>query len=194
VLSPTTIRAVRQCLVDVDTRAQQTAPSRLRRQPLLLVLLDKPADTAPGSASKRQVQVLSLPGASARVLAADAPLPQVLHAVAHAIHTDYVARLGPVRAYRRAVWARDHDVRLLACAVLYHDVSISPDEVRPVRRIDAADSDARTYQLTRHPGSAEATVTVTEPGHADQPMATQPALTALVTVLTAAIAPRGSRR
>ncbi len=70
--------------------------------------------------------------------------------------------------------------RLLAWAVLYHDVLAGPGGICRARRVDAVDIDGRVYQITRLRGEAVAVVVLDDQPDPDDTPATQPGLTALL--------------
>jgi hypothetical protein len=70
--------------------------------------------------------------------------------------------------------------RLLAWAVLYHDVLAGPGGICQARRVDAVDIDGRVYQITRLRGEAVAVVVLDDQPDPDDTPATQPGLTALL--------------
>jgi hypothetical protein len=68
-------------------------------------------------------------------------LPQHLHHLAHVLTSAPTTSGGVVRR-----------TPMLAVAVRYTDVTVYTDTVTVDHRIDAVDTDGRTYRLTRHPG------------------------------------------
>jgi hypothetical protein len=69
---------------------------------------------------------------------------------------------------------------VLACAVLYHDISVDDDALQPVRRVDAVDIDDRTYRVTRRPGDRHPVVLIDEQPDPQDTPATLPGLTAVL--------------
>lgn len=72
------------------------------------------------------------------------------------------------------------DSRLLAWAVLYHDLHAAPAGIHEIRRVDAVDVDGRLYQVTRRRDEVFAVVAVDDQPDPDAIPATHPGLTALI--------------
>lgn len=165
-----TTHALTGCLIDAETSAHRALGDTY--PPLLLVLLDRPARHRRNAGDRREIQAVAMPSLSARTLAAPAPLPQLLQALATTI-----TAAGIPRGTRRTTHPAS---RVLACAVLYHDISVDDDTLQPVRRTDAVDIDDRTYRITRQHGDRQPVVLIDEQPDPQDTPATLPGLTAVL--------------
>lgn len=184
-LSFATVHTITGCLVRADARAEHaTGPDTAT----LLVIRERPVARR-GCSVLRQVSVAAYPLADADLTHG---LPAALHALAdtpattppgRGSHPDPSTGAGIV-AHRMPPLSGGPG-RLLAYAVLYPDPIPGPHALGTPRRIDAVDTDARVYQLTRHPGDPCPVVIVCDhPAPGDAP--------ATVTGLTALLAATGS--
>jgi hypothetical protein len=87
----------------------------------------------------------------------------------------------------QAITAADTDARLLATAVRYDDLAINTDPngsaITPVRRVEAVDTDGRSYQVTRLPGEHHGVALVDDQPQPDDVPATHAGLHALLGIL-----------
>ena len=181
-LSFATVHTITGCLVRADARAEHAAGPDTAT---LLVIRERPVAGRRGCGVLRQVSVAAYPLADAYL---SHGLPAALHALADTLaapppgssgHPDPSAGDGTVADRMPPVSGGPG--RLLAYAVLYPDPTLGPHALGTPRRIDAVDTDARVYQLTRHPGDPCPVVIVCDhPQRRDAP-ATVAGLTALLT-------------
>jgi len=182
VLSFDTTHAITGCLLDADTHA--TADG-FRGPPVLLVLHDRPLAPA-GRRQLRQIRAVAFPLDPRDVAAHTQGIPGLLTDLAAALTdtpTDAAAAVADpdLAGFTDAVVHTAPDSRLLAWAVLYHDLHAGPAGIREIRRVDAVDVDGRVYQLSRLHGEPGAVVVIDDQPDPAATPATQPGLAALLT-------------
>lgn len=181
-----TTHALTGSLIDAETSAHRALGDN--HPPLLVVLLDRPARHRGDATNQREIHAVALPVLSAQTLAAPAPLPDLLQALSTSI-----AEAGLPRGMRRPTRTT---ARVLACAVLYGDISVDDDALQPVHRVDAVDIDDRTYRITRVHGDRHPVVLIDDQPDPHDTPATRPGLVAVLAAFRALTAtnPAGERR
>ncbi|WP_328372766.1 hypothetical protein [Micromonospora zamorensis] len=121
------------CLLNVEASADLVGWGR---PPLLLLVQDRPAPTAP-LGTRRQMRAVHLPLNDTRMGRYRAGLADLLPDLAAALDINQpVADPTP-------------GLRLLAWALCYEDVLVESDDLHEIRRVDAVDADRRGYRITR---------------------------------------------
>jgi hypothetical protein len=180
VLSFDTTHAVTGCLLQADAEATSFG---FRGPAVLLVLHDRPL-TPPGSRRLRQLRAVAYTVDPHELAAHAQGLPGVLTDLAAALTrsttTPTTGRGIDLAMVTDAIAHVPPDSRLLAWAVLYHDLHAGPAGIHEVRRVDAVDVEGRLYQITRRHREAFAVVAVDDQPDPDAVPATHPGLTALI--------------
>ncbi|WP_245712982.1 hypothetical protein [Micromonospora nigra] len=139
------------CLLNIEANADLDGWSR---PPLLLLVQDQPAPTGAHS-TRRQMRAVHLPLNDTRMGRYRAGRVDLL--------TDLAAALDIHQPVARPTLAACVDInliadlladptpelRLLAWAVCYENVLVDSGEPHEIRRVDAVDTDRRSYQITR---------------------------------------------
>ncbi len=179
-LSFDTTHAVTGCLLEADAHA---ATYGFRSPPALLVLHDRPL-TPPGQWRLRELRAVAFTLHPHDVAEHAQGIPGVLSDLAATLDaavTDTRAACDPdVAVFTDAIVHAAPGSRLLAWAVLYHDLHATPGGIGEIRRVDAVDIDGRVYQITRLRGEALAVVVIDDQPDPDATPATHPGLTALL--------------
>ncbi len=178
-LSLDTTHAVTGCLLDADADATSFG---FRSPAALLVLHDRPL-TPPGPRRLRQLRAVAYTLNPHDLAAHTQGVPGVLTDLAAALTrstTTTVGRGVDLAELADAIAHDPPDFRLLAWAVLYHDLHAGPAGIHEIRRVDAVDVDGRLYQITRRRGEAFAVVVVDDQPDPNSVPATHPGLSALI--------------
>lgn len=178
-LSFDTVHAITDSLLDLH---RDPTVARLSDPPVLVVLHDQPVTTDTDTKVRyRTITTTYVPHAFAPTDTRH--IDDVLHRLAGAYRNDRTTAPDPTNL-RHLFTASNTGApvpRLLAWALLYHDVSTDGShEVHLVRRVDAIDTDARVYQVTRLRHEPHPFVVIDEEPDAGAIPATQPALSALL--------------
>ena len=181
-LSFNTTHAITGCLLDADTHATADA---FRGPAVLLVLHDRPLAPA-GRRQLRQIRAVAMPLDPHEVAGHTQGIPGLLTDLAAALTdtpTDAAAAVADpdLAAFTDAIVHTAPDARLLAWAVLYHDLHAGPAGIRETRRVDAVDIDGRVYQISRLRGEPLAVVLIDDQPDPAATPATHPGLAALLT-------------
>ncbi|MGS2618066.1 hypothetical protein ACVCAH_26605 [Micromonospora sp. LZ34] len=149
-------------------------------QPATLLLIhDRPLDT---TEPVREMRSVEFPLQRGDLLTDPAGLPALLHRLAAGLDqpdtpTPYQATLHTII---RLIRATSPDARLLAWAACYDDILTADGQPRQARRVDAADTDGRHYEVTHLRGEDHPLLAVDDtPDPAGIP-ATYPGLVALL--------------
>ncbi|MEU4555727.1 hypothetical protein [Micromonospora violae] len=155
------------------------------RPPLLLLVQDRPAPTAPHGTA-RQMRAVRLPLNDTRVGRYRAGLADLLPDLAAALDIHQPLPRPTLAACVNVALITDlladptPGLRLLAWAVCYEDVLVDSDDLHEIRRVDAVDADRRGYRITRLRGEPHPVVRVDDPVDHDDVPATRRALARLV--------------
>ncbi|MCX5122003.1 hypothetical protein OG992_33100 [Micromonospora sp. NBC_00362] len=178
-LSFTVVHALTACLIAADADADALGWG----QPATLLLLHDQPTTA--ARCQREVRSLEFPLRREDLPTDAGRLPALLQHLAGALRDPAAGT--PYRATLAAILGRIHatapDARVLAWAACYDDIHTLDGPPRPVRRVDAVDTDGRVYQLTHLRGEDQPVLLVDDtPDLTASP--TGPGLAALLTAST----------
>jgi hypothetical protein len=147
------------------------------------VLHDRPL-TPPGHRRLRQLRAVAFTPRPHDVADQTQGIPGRLTDLAATLDvavTDTRAAVEPdVAVFTDAIVHTAPESRLLAWAVLYHDLHAAAGGIGEIRRVDAVDIDGRVYQISRLRGEALAVVVIDDQPDPDATPATHPGLTALL--------------
>ncbi|WP_406062991.1 hypothetical protein [Micromonospora sp. NBC_00860] len=177
-----TVHALTRCLLDIEANADRVGWGR---PPLLLLVQDRPAPTAPHG-TRRQIRAVHLPLNDTRMGRYRAGLADLLPDLATALDSNQPVARPTLAACVDIGLITDlladptPGLRLLAWAICYEDVLVESDgRLHEIRRVDAVDADRRGYRITRLRGEPHPVVRVDDHvGH--DAAATRSALTRLV--------------
>jgi hypothetical protein len=180
VLSFSVVHTLSSCLLAADADADT---SGWGDPPTLLLIHDRRQHPA-APPCLREMRSVEFPLHPDDLLADPAGLPALLHRLATGLEHPDSARALPYQAALDTIVGlireTDPAARLLAWAVLYHDIGTASGQPQQVRRVEAVDTDGRVYQLTRIPGEDHPLLVVDDtPDPVDTP-ATYPGLVALL--------------
>ncbi|WP_247671545.1 hypothetical protein [Micromonospora sp. M61] len=170
------------CLLDVEASAELVGWGR---PPLLLLVQDRPAPTAPHG-TRRQMRAVHLPLNEARMGRYRAGLADLLADLATALDINQPVARPTLAACVDVGLITDlladptPGLRLLAWAVCYEDVLVESDDLHEIRRVDAVDADRRGYRITRLRGEPHPVVRVDDHVDHDNAPSTRSALARLV--------------
>ncbi|MFG3645065.1 hypothetical protein ACGF3C_32805 [Micromonospora sp. NPDC047762] len=159
------------------------------RPPLLLLVQDRPAPTAPRG-TRHQVRAARLPFNDARMGRYRAGLADLLPDLATALDINQPVARPTLAACVNVGLIMDlladptPGLHLLAWALCYEDVLVESDDLREVRRVDAVDADRRGYRITSLRGESHPVVRVDDHADHDDAPATRTALARLVQTTT----------
>jgi hypothetical protein len=199
VLSFDTVHAVTDCLLDADAHAEAAG---FAGPGILLLLQDRPLPPS-GPRRRRLMRAIAFTLRPQDLAGHAEGIAAMLHRLATSLDrapgscltgppTQAGIRAGTTAAVTSSTAAPRVGIcadaianatpgtRLLAWAVLYHDVLAGPGGICQARRVDAVDIDGRVYQITRLRGEAVAVVVLDDQPDPDDTPATQPGLTALL--------------
>lgn len=172
------------CLLHIEASADL---SGWGRPPLLLLVQDRPAPSAPNG-TRRQMRAAHLPLNDTRIGRYRAGLADLLPELAAAldIHQPVtrptLAACVDIGLIADLLAEPTPGLRLVAWAVCYEDVLVESDEPHEIRRIDAVDSDRRSYQITRLRGEPHPVVCIDDQLDHDEAPATRSGLARLVQI------------
>ncbi|WLS48795.1 hypothetical protein Q3V37_17610 [Micromonospora profundi] len=156
------------------------------RPPLLLLVQDRPAPSAPHGT--RRMRAVHLPLNDTRMGRYRAGLADLLPDLAAALDINQPVARPTLAACVNVGLIADllaeptPGLRLLAWAVCYEDVLVESGDLHEIRRVDAVDADRRGYQIARLRGEPHPVVLIDDQlDHADTP-ATRSALARLVQI------------
>ncbi|MDG4795052.1 hypothetical protein [Micromonospora sp. WMMD1082] len=174
-LSFNDVHALTGCLLTAET---DTHAYGWHQSPTLLLIHHQPRT----GASTLVVDSVALPLHRDDAATDPAGLPNLLHRLAADLDTPDTR--SPYQVTFRTVVAQirvaEPDTALLAWAICYEDIP-TVDHPRPVRRLDAVDTDRRLYQVNRVRGEDHAQVDVDDTPEPGDAPATYAGLTALLT-------------
>ncbi|MEW2427801.1 hypothetical protein AB0877_07300 [Micromonospora sp. NPDC047644] len=175
------VHTLTECLLHIEANADLLGWGR---PPLLLLVQDRPAPTAPHG-TKRQMRAVHLPLNDTRMGRYRAGLADLLPDLTTALDINQpvarptLAACVDVGLITDLLTDPTPGLRLLAWAVCYEDVLVDSNNLHEIRRVDAVDADRRDYRVTRLRGEAHPVVRVDDHVEHDAP-ATRRALTRLV--------------
>ncbi|WP_244236388.1 hypothetical protein [Micromonospora inaquosa] len=181
-MSFNTVHTLTGCLLHIEANADLLGWGR---PPLLLLVQERPAPTAPRG-TRRQMRAVHLPLNDTRMGRYRAGLADLLPDLASALDSNQpvarptLAACVDIGLITDLLAEPTPGLRLLAWAVCYEDVLVESDDLHEIRRVDAVDADRRSYRITRLRGEPHPVVRVDDHIAHDDATATRPALTRLV--------------
>ncbi|MFI7208057.1 hypothetical protein [Micromonospora aurantiaca (nom. illeg.)] len=159
-LSFTAVHRLTGCLIAADADADLLGWG----QPATLLLIHDRPTSAAEPTPLPEARSVEFPLRPEDQPSNAAGLPALLRHLTDALH-----HATPYRATLAAILGRIHAsaprARLLAWAACYPDVHTVDGQQRPVRRVDAVDTDGRLYRLTRPHGEDHPLLTVDDTPH-----------------------------
>ncbi|MEU7800710.1 hypothetical protein AB0B10_15705 [Micromonospora arborensis] len=182
-MSFNTVHALTGCLLHVEAGADLLGWGR---RPLLLLVQDRPAPTAPHGTTRRQMRAVHLPLNATRMGRYRAGLADLLPDLATALDSNQpiarptLAACVDIGLITDLLADPTPGLRLLAWAICYEDVLVESDDLHEIRRVDAVDADRCGYRITRLRGEPHPVVRVDDHADHDDAPATRFALARLV--------------